>query len=564
MIVPDQRFVRRLRAQVRATPEFKAERRRIRLPWYRRQLAWGAMRFVIPLAILIAGFGGASLKELSGVLVMWTFLVTFFRAQVVVNALRLPQPLVIFYQLPLSNTAVFRHQAQLVLRGSVWLGLDWLAFALGSALHDGVAATWLVAPILGLTQWAASLAVALTLVRWNPRLPYGSIASLLWFALWIGLQMAKVSAVAAVIVPLRNAFERFTPGGWIVQAGADAASGGTLGWLALIGIGLVAAWLIRSGVDALHGRFSLEPIFGYDETDPVVRQWTQAEPSRLTGQPADEAPLPSAEPPAPVDLPALRERLREELDQPAGLAFYQRGFVERLIARRLTYRQRVLVDFMRPGALGWTRRWLIGLGGIVLAHLLLIAGVSGALPGVLATLGVLGTVPVLGGSWPGLTIVGLRQSSISLHSLLPLGFWELAGARLLISALRCFLALPLFFLLVAFGFTATPLPGGDALAWAVRALIMLLALQPAWVLLPFSRNTNDASSRWWFTLAMILALLGLLVLLIFFIASAGQPGLAIQLVAGAALLAAPHGVLALYGLAYNRGIFDVIGKPSGP
>lgn len=567
MIEPDKDLVRRLRTRVRATPETRDPRRiRIRVPWYQRPLAWSTLRFLVPVAVLVSGSTFADLTFLSWLLLLWTTLVTLQRAQFIANALQQLAPLTVFYALPVSNLAVFNHQSRLILRGSFWLGLDWLTFASVLAAHDGGALAWLTVPVVGLAQWSVSLGLALVLVRWKPHLPYGSVAAILWFVGWIGLQFASKSTdVAALLIPFFQALERYSPAGWIARAGADAAHGSPLAWLILLGIAVGAWGLIRPSVAALRARFSLERLFGYDESDPASLKWTGAEPpADSVAHSTDLEPLPSSAAPTPVDLSAVRAVLKLELTRPPGLALFQRGAIERFITRRLTERQRVLVDFLQPQGFGWSRCWLIALGCVVVAHLLLVAGWRGGFPGTLAGGGVaLLALPVLGGSWAGFSTIEMYQSTIGLHSLLPVGFWEIARTRLIIAGWRCVLALPLIYLDVAFGFTASPLPWDEALAWTLLAFVSILSLQPIWVFLAFSKTTNDASSRWWFTAAIFFVLIGgLVVLAIGFIAIAATPSLGYRIAMGAFLLAYTHGALALYGFAYHRPLFDLIGKPS--
>ena len=88
-------------------------------------------------------------------------------------------------------------------------------------------------------------------------------------------------------------------------------------------------------------------------------------------------------------------------------------------------------------------------------------------------------------------------------------------------------------------------------------------MQPVWVFLSVSKNTNDASSRWWLTVLIFLIILGgLSVLVLGFIAVAAEPSLPYQVAGAAVLLAYTHGALGLYGWAYHRGLFDLIGKPA--
>jgi hypothetical protein len=88
-------------------------------------------------------------------------------------------------------------------------------------------------------------------------------------------------------------------------------------------------------------------------------------------------------------------------------------------------------------------------------------------------------------------------------------------------------------------------------------------VQPVWIFLSVSKNTNDASSRWWLTVLIVLILLGgLSVLVLGFLAVAAEPGLRYQVAGAAGLLAYTHSALGLYGWAYHRGLFDLIGKPA--
>lgn len=571
MIAPDKSFVRRLRDRVRATAEFKIARNRIRRRWYQRPVPFIAhiLRCLVPLVVLMVGSASGGPATLYHLLVLWTLMVTLFRAQVVIAALSQPAGLMVYYLLPLSNATVFRHQARLILRGSIWIGLDWLALGIVHAWHSGGVVAWLAAPVLALAQWGTSLAVALVLVRWNPRLPYGAAANILWFFAVVGLQMAaKTTLLVSLVIPIRDGLDHFTPGGWGAWAGSAAASGGIAGWLVLIGFTLGAGALIRWSEKGFRARFRLEPLFGYDESTPGNASWTRAEPTEPASSGSSprvaETPQPPAEPPAPVDLSALRTALRAQLDQPAGLVFFRRGLIERLIARRLTERQRVIVDFLQPQGRGWTRSWLMALGGVAFAHLLIVAGCTGVVPPILAMGGVLFlAVPLVGGRWLGFFPINAYQSATSAHSLVPLGFWEVAATRLIIAGLRCVIALPLIYLLVAFGFTASALPWPEALAWTLRGFVALLVIQPVWIFLSFSAHSNDASSRWWFTTAIIVVMIvGLLVLTTAFIAIAAEPSVFAQILGAALLLVYSYGALWLYGIAYNNGIFDLIRKPA--
>jgi hypothetical protein len=307
-------------------------------------------------------------------------------------------------------------------------------------------------------------------------------------------------------------------------------------------------------------------IFGYesdDAQDAAATRWIPADasPDDLAG-PNDE-PLPPAEPSAPVDLAALTRTLQQTLEEPAGLALFRGGRLESVITRALTLRQRLLVDFLQPQGFGWTRGWLLALALIVAAHGLRAIGLAGALPIIIALGGVGGfALPLFGGNWLGFSSSNLFQARIGLNSFAPIGFWEIARLLVSCAALRSIAALPLIALAIRAGF-ASPSPSWVQTAdWSLRALILVLAVQPIWIIAGFSKNSNDSSARGWFTLLLVLTLLaGLIVTVpaavVFF--AADKPINA--LLAGALLLGFTYGGLLFYGVAYNRGIFDLVAAP---
>jgi hypothetical protein len=577
VIAPDRQLVRRLRDRVRAAvaghAPWREERRRTRVRWLRRQRDWRVLRFLVPTGILIAGACGMTVATISFLLVLWTVLVTLNRAQLVANTLHASPELLVFFQLPVGNAAVFHHQARRVFLGSLWLGADWLALGLVMAARDGGAAAWLAAPVTAIAQWVVTLACAVALAWRLPHFPFGSMA---WAAWVLASILDNVDSFKAWLGPLRRAFETYSPAGWLARMGQGAAAGEILPWLALVAAPVGAWFILRHGFHALRARFNPERALGYDTTDPDQLQWTRAEPhdpahaadaqfaaatSSAAARSADDPDDASA---PPVDLPALRTALAIELDQPPGLALFRRGWVEQLIARRLTLRQRVIVDCLQPNGFRAGRGWLIALGAVVLARLLLAAGWQGATPAVIAGVATaIFAVPLFGGMWAGLGAASSGPVSIGWHSLVPLGFREIAGTRLAVSAWRTVLALPVLVVAAAFGFTAAPLPWDEAVRWAVRAGVAVLAVQPFWIVVGFSANTNDTSSRWWFTALSLIALLfGLVVIALSFVYLATNPPLGYEFLAAVALLAYTHGCLALYGVAYNRRVFDLIARPT--
>ena len=571
MIAPDSKFVRRLRGRVRATveasPALRRERKRTKTGWRNRPFTWGALRFLAPVILLVVMLTGAPPARVNAMLVLWSALIVILRAGQLAGLLHAPGSLWLFYHLPVTNDGVLRHQTALAVRSSLWLGADWLAFGIALAIRSPSVAAWCAAPLFACAQWAAALALAATLARWRPFLPYGTFATALSIVFFLTLRTLEMPAVYSGYTGLLlHAFEWGTPAGWLAQGLARAVQGDALGCCVPLGLGAGATALLRWHWSAWRAAFSLERVFDYDSNDladPASPRWIPAEASPDDHPLQSDEPLPPAEPAPPIDLIALTGALSHALDQPAGLALFRRGVLERAITRALTLRQRVLVDFLQPRGFGWSRGWLIALALILAARLFHSAGLSGALP-VVVGLGGVGffALPLFGGAWIGFNAHGEFQARIGVNSYAPLGFWETARLLLAVAALRTVAAFPLMVLAVRFGVVAEAASWSEALGWAVRALVAVLAVQPIWVIGAFSKNSNDSSARGWFTALLLLALLaGLLVVVPAGIALFAVGELRFALVSGSILLGGTYAALFFYGLAYNRGIFDLVAKP---
>jgi hypothetical protein len=571
VIVPDATFVRRLRTRVRASvkasPALRRERKRTKIGWRHRHSWLRALRFLGPVVVVVMVLTGVAPEKAGAVLVLWSALITINRAGQLAELLHAPGPLSVFYFFPTTNDAVFRHQVGLAVRSSLWLGADWLALGLAVAIRSSSSAAWCAAPLFAVAQWAVALAVAATLVRWRPRLPYGLFATVLYLLFFITVRTFDApSAISNYAGQVLRAFERATPAGWLERAFTGAVQGDALGWCVPLGLGAAAGALLWWHWSARRLTFSLERIFNYDANapaDPAEPRWISADAAPDDYFPQTDEPLPPAEPTAPVDLAAFAGALSHVLDQPAGLALFRRGVLERVVTRLLTLRQRTLVDFLQPQGFGWSRGWLLALALIAGARLLHVVGFSGGWP-VTLVFGSVGffALPLFGGTWLGFNARDAIQARIGLNSFAPVGFWETARLLLTVAALRCLAALPLLLLAIRFGVEAAPLPWSESLGWAIRVLVAVLALQPLWVIVAFSKNSNDSSSRGWFTALLVLALLaGVLLVGAAGVALFALDGIRPALVAGAILLGYNYGALWFYGFAYNRGVFDLVALP---
>jgi hypothetical protein len=138
-----------------------------------------------------------------------------------------------------------------------------------------------------------------------------------------------------------------------------------------------------------------------------------------------------------------------------------------------------------------------------------------------------------------------------------------------VQTVRCVVALPLLVLGIKFGFTAVPLPWDATLGFVWRVLIVVIALQPLWLVGAFSKTTNDTSARWWFSFlaigGIVTGLVGGTVLGVMLFVSTivtDDPSPIVTLTCGALLPALSFGLMAFYGWAWGRGVFDLVAKPT--
>ncbi len=561
---PDKQLVRRLRTAVRAAvrtnPVLRRQHKKPPGIW-RRQLGWPTLRGVVPLVLFGAGWLGAPVSTLLAYGALWTLCVLFSRATRLATPLGSHEALWTYYQLPVSNAAVFRLLTREWFLGSLWLALDWAALAAGLALRQGGLLPVLLIPLLAETQWAVHISLAAWAVRRWPRLPYGAglfLTGVLFFACVQSYE--KAWAQAAFIGPTLKFALYLTPGGWLGQNYLAAAAGSWPAWFGLVALGTICALLIRPAITTMEAGFRMEPLFGYGSSDSATPDQALV-PPRSIQIPAEDTLEPAGPDlsrlPAP-DSAQIRARLRELLSRPSGHVLAN-GTVESLIRHTLTRRQQHLLEQLRPNPpLGWSRGWVFALGGIVLARLLLLAGLDAAWCGIFVavTVGVLG-LPAFGGMWSGLEAAGNFQYSTGLQAYLPVGFWESVRLMLQINLVRLFAGLPLLLLAVKFGFTDVPLSWTEAWHWSWRVLALLAALQPIWCIVAYSKNTNDSSARWWFATLLVFAIFSGLFILIgggvaLFSVSETGPALAI----GGALILFFSLLLFCYGLAYRFGVFD--------
>jgi hypothetical protein len=165
----------------------------------------------------------------------------------------------------------------------------------------------------------------------------------------------------------------------------------------------------------------------------------------------------------------------------------------------------------------------------------------------------------LGGIWQGFTGAGTFQYSTGRHAHLPVGYWESSWLMLQVNFVRLVAGGPLLFLVVAVTFTPKPLPWAEAWAYTWRVFLVLLAIQPVWCMVAFSRSTNDTSSRWWFSALLFFGMLGgLFTLVVGAVAMFGLSETGPALALGGVLIGCFLLLWLGYGLAHRFGVFDLM------
>ncbi|HVU34909.1 MAG TPA: hypothetical protein VHE61_15860 [Opitutaceae bacterium] len=572
MIRPDQRLVRRWRGRIRtavaASPRLRKERRRAKRRWTQDLTAHQFLRAFAPLLFLSGALstpaGGDALVP---AVAWWTLALTLIRATDTANALMSSPALWVFYHLPVENGAVFRNQIERVSRTTAWLVLDWIGFAMVAAGQHGTASAWLAAPFFAVGQAVMALSVAVLLARWRPRFAYGAIGVVMVVLLFVLLELTKNNAIGpASAGELFNAVIWVTPAGWLGLAYQRALLGEPSGWV--IGLLLVAGAVVglRAALRRMQRDFRLETVMQYGQPDEVLPSSAGAaidEADSADDEPVDSiAAPPRPTPAAVVSLDGLRRSLDDALTAPPGLALFNRGWLESLVTRLLSVRQRMLVDFLQPRGPSWGRAWLITAGLIALAGLLHAAGLDLQWIVWLPVVGlVFFALPVFGGDWAGLKPVASSGGQMGAYAFLPVGFFQIVGTVCYINLLRSVLAFPLLVVAARYGYTVAPMPWPQALGVGGRLFVIILTVMPVWTVLAISKTTNDSSARWWFSAFVIgVIAIGLLAgisvgVVLFFVES---PGALVACIGG--MLAAVYGFVALYGYIWGRAVFDLIGK----
>jgi hypothetical protein len=450
------------------------------------------------------------------------------------------EDLVVLNFLPLNDRQIFQFQLRQYLRGAGWifweLLLAYLVLTLLSAEKRPPAFALAMA---GVGQAILVLALALHAASYLHILPLGTLAGLF-----------RMTAIVLVVmgvqeVPFTNAFVRatewFLPTGWInymlLNTNKDSAV------LALCIPICAIIYLAKFAFDRLRAFYSLE---GFE----IIPG-----PTHIRAEEEDELSVAQfnqrAGPTEIEDRIAARHFLE-------GVNWNLRGALEKLVARFLSPRERVVTEFLVAQDPGWTRslKWSFWVW-LVVTLVVLSFGNTGMIVFFGAYLLGMATLPPLfGGEWR-----GMRQSStggifIPGYSLYPITFNEIARILFKVNVVRILAATPF---IVIFGAIAALKLGHSSLDGAIvgsKLIGTLLCLQPFLLLLPISGTTNDFSrmgAMW--TIAFVLVLLTIIVAALGIFLSDTFLGVAVSFVI---VLLLSILLFAMYRKAYRSGGFDLL------
>ena len=392
--------------------------------------------------------------------------------------------------------------------------------------------------IAAVVQAVLVLALALHCASYLHMLPLGTLAGL--FRMTAIILLAVGSQGLAFTGSLVGATEWFLPTGWInyvlLRSSGDWAALGLA-----IPIGAII-YLAKYSFDRLRSFYSLE---GF-EIIPGPAHAVTSEDDVITGASFNQRAGPTE----------IEDRIsaRYFLE---GVNWNLRGGLEKIVARMLNPRERVITEFLVAQDPGWTRslKWSFWVW-LIVSLVVFIFGDYGTM--VFFGAYVLGaaTLPLFGGDWRGMRQTAAGGMFIPGYSLYPITFNEMALIFLKVNLVRIVAASPLvisFGAIAAFKLGHPPLDGAIV---GMKLLATISCLQPLLVLFPISSTTNDTSRMlglWVLVFLPIILILGGAALAVFL----SDTSLGV-FVGFAALVLFSGLVFVIYRKAYRSGRFDLL------
>ncbi|HEX7863114.1 MAG TPA: hypothetical protein VF773_22485 [Verrucomicrobiae bacterium] len=483
----------------------------------------------------------ADLKWAAGVIALWTAGTALKWGHQWFHQFYASEDLVVLNLLPLNDRQIFQFQLRRYLRGAGWIFWELFLLYCALALLPAQPQPPLYAfPIAGLAQALLVLALAVHAASFLHMLPLGTLAGLF-----------RLNAIVLLVLGIQGfpfvqslvrATEWFLPTGWInyvlIRTSADWAV------LALaIPLGAIV-YLARFSFDRLRNFYSLE---GFE----IVPG-----PAELSG--VDQQELNAASFSNRAGPTEITDRIgaRHFLD---GVNWNLRGGMEKLVARMLSPRERVITEFLVAQEPGWTHslKWSFWVW-LIVTTIVLSFGSYGTI--VFFGAYVLGAATLLGAEWRGMRQSAAGGMFLPAYSLYPIGFNEMAKIFLKVNIVRLIAVSPLvisFAAVAAFKLGHSPLHGATV---GLKIVGLILCLQPLLVLLPISATTNDTArmlSIWifvFFPIILIVLACGLGIFLSDTGLGVGTSFVVMFLLAGFFFF--------LYRKAYRSGRFDLLNPRS--
>jgi hypothetical protein len=484
MKVISRGFEKRLRRKVRA--ELRSDRKNKRLPkgkvFQRSVLTWstqGWFSFIFAF-ILISFAASHDQPDLAyAALALWTIATVFKRALLFQNLIYASNDLEVFYQLPISDDHIFSVQWSKFLVQSSGLFFN-LALAYGGlALVSGFDGRILFIAILtAAAQTILSIALSVHVAAWARRIPLNAISSLLSvtaFALiffW--------SSFPAALPGIINLGYWSNPCGWLNYASVKFA--GAHDYQALLLLLPITFIVASARVSLLHLRagYALpEPIFGNSEPELTEENFPQF----------------GSHPPVPGETEICDRIASRDFMRPSGWPHL--GWIEKIAARSMTGRQRLVTEFLVAGIPGWTGklRWGIVLTAISSVAVLFFGEQGGFIIFFPAYLIATALLPLSGNEWRGLQTAPTGGLFAPIYAMFPVSYDEILTVVLKVNVIRCVAAFPMLAIYgaIAAGVLHHPVLLGITLA--AKVTVSSIALQPLFFALRISSGTNDSRTN---------------------------------------------------------------------
>lgn len=479
----------------------------------------------------------------AGIVALWSAGTAFKWAHQWFQQFYASEDLVVLSLMPLDDRQIFKFQLRRYWRGAMWIAWELLLVYLVLAFIPEQQVlpvyTFVIAAFM---QTLLVLALALHCASYLHTLPLGTLAGLFRMTAIVLLVIgAQGLEVANTVV---RATEWFLPMGWVNYVLLRS----TGDWAALgLAIPIAAIiYLARYSFDRLRAFYSLE---GF-EIIPGPAHAVTPDHEEITA-----ATFKQRAGPTEIEDRVLARYFLE------GVNWDLRGGLEKIVARMLNSRERVITEFLVAQDPGWTRslKWSFWVWLVVMV-IVLVFGDYGTM--VFFGAYVLGaaTLPLFGGEWRGMRQTASGGMFIPGYSLYPIAFGEMARIFLKVNLVRIVAASPF---IVSFGAMGALKLGHPALEGAIIGLKLLgsiACLQPLLVLFPISSTTNDTSRMlpiWLLVFLPIILLLGASALGVFL----SDTGLGVA--TGFAGLFLFSGLLfVVYRRAYRAGKFDLLNPRS--